>query len=153
MRQSTTLILPTNNALIDDRLLVAHLVGEPVRLGRAALSTTTYWYYRACRAAVEGGVGQLSGPFAGLPAEHQATAIRAMLSLPGDITLPDPRVLVPEMVDVHQRHPHLRLMNLEAVAAATVLGARVLLSERAAAGVLPQVLDAEGISWRIVAIG
>ena len=76
-----------------------------------------------------------------------------MLTLPDDVLLPDPRLLVPEMVAVHQRHPHLNLMNLEATAAARLLEARVLLSERAAAGILPEVLTLERIPWRIVEIG
>lgn len=76
-----------------------------------------------------------------------------MLQLPEDVLLPDPRLLVPEMVTVHQRHPQLNLMNLEAVAAAHVLDARVLLSERAAEGILPEVLTLEQVSWRVVVIG
>ena len=76
-----------------------------------------------------------------------------MLRLPDDVRLPDPRLLVPEMVTVHQRHPHLNLMNLEATAAARVLDARVLLSPRAAAGILPEVLTAENISWRVIDFG
>ena len=75
-----------------------------------------------------------------------------MLQLPDDVLLPDSRVLVPEMVAVHQRHPHLNLMNLEVTAAAHVLDARVLLSARAADGVLPDVLAAEKIAWRVVDI-
>jgi hypothetical protein len=145
--------LPTNRSLIDDRLLIARLVGERVRLPRVGLVTTTYWYYRACRAAVVGGSGQLSGPFARLAADEQAAAIGAMLVLPEDIGLPDPRLLVPEMVRVHQRHPQLNVMNVEAVAAATLLEARVLLSLRGSEGILPQVLDAEGLAWRMVKVG
>ena len=128
-------------------------MGERVRLPRGGLFTTSYWYYRACRAAVVGGSGQLSGPFAALTVGEQAAAIRAMLSLPGDIALADPRALVPEMVSVHQRHPRLNIMNLEAVGAASLLGARVLLSERAAAGILPEILSAEGLAWKVVKIG
>ena len=76
-----------------------------------------------------------------------------MLQLPDDVLLPDPRLLVPEMVTVHQRHRQLNLMNLEAVAAALVLDARVLLSEHASEGVLPGVLTAEKVPWRVVEIG
>ena len=76
-----------------------------------------------------------------------------MFQLPDDVRLPDPRLLVPEMATVHQRHPQLNLMNLEAVAAAHVLNARVLLSERAAEGIHPEVLTLEQIAWRIVEIG
>jgi len=145
--------LPISRSVIDDRLLIARLVGERVRLPRDALFTTSLWYYRACRAAVAGGSGQLSGPFARLATEEQAIAIAAMLSLPDDVALPDPRLLVPEMVAMHQRHAQLNLMNLEAAAAARLLDARVLLSPRAAEGVLPHVLRAEGLAWKVVKIG
>ena len=88
-----------------------------------------------------------------LAADEQAAAIGAMLVLPDDIALPDPRLLVPEMVRMHQRHSQLNVMNVEAVAAASLLEARVLLSSRASEGVLPQVLDAEGLAWKVVKVG
>ncbi len=135
-------------ALIDDWLLVARVVGVPVRLPRrVALHTTTYWYYRACRAAVTGAGGHLSGPFTALDPARQAAAVQAMVELAEDVRLPDPRPLVPEMVRVHRRHPKLNLLNLEAAASARLLNARVLLSLPSASGVLPEVLDAEGIRW------
>jgi hypothetical protein len=141
--------LPTNSVLLDDRLLVAHLVGAKVvdRRSKASLHTTTYWYYRACRAAALGGSGQLSGPFAQLGPSDQARAIATMLRLPDDIGLPDPRLLVPAMTEIASRHPRLNLLNVEAAAAARVLQARVLLSPAAASGVLAPVLDAERIQW------
>ena len=143
--------MPTSSVLVDDRLLVARLVGASIRLPKhATLHTTTYWYYRACRAAVAGGGGQLSGPFTMLGPAQQAAAIQAMLALPDEIGLPDGRPLVPEMVGVHRRHPHLNLLNVEATAAALLLSARVLLSPAAARGVLPGVLDAEGVGWQEV---
>ena len=109
-----------------------------------------YWYYRACRAAISGGGGQLAGPFAALGVEQQAAAIRAMLQLPEEIGLPEPRALVPEMVGIHRRHPGLNLLNVEAAAAASLLQAEVLLSPRAVTGILPSVLGTEGIAWREV---
>jgi hypothetical protein len=143
--------LSINSVLIDDRLLVAHLTGARVLPSRATatLHTTTYWYFRACRAAVLGGSGQLSGPFSQLEPDDQARAITAMLSLPEDVGLPDARPLVPAMVEVSSHHPRLNLMNIEATAAALVLGARVLLSPAAAKGVLPPALDAEGVRWEV----
>jgi hypothetical protein len=48
------------------------------------------------------------------------------------------------------RHPKLNLLNLEAAATASSAGAEVWLSPPAAAGVLPEVLDAEGVRWRVV---
>lgn len=143
--------MPISNVLIDDRLLVAYVTGGRVPSGRskAALHTTTYWYFRACRAAALGGGGQLSGPFAQLDAADQQRAITAMLQLPDDVGLPDPRPLVPTMVGVAQRHPRLNIMNIEATAAALLLDARVLLSPAAAQGVLAPVLDAERIRWDV----
>jgi hypothetical protein len=144
--------LPTSSVLIDDRLLVAHLLGVRI-LGRrstAKIRTTSYWYYRACRAAVLGGSGQLSGPFAGLPEREQQLAIGAMLRLPDEIELPEPRALVPAMVEVAGRHARLNLLNIEAAAAAQLLSARVLLSPASAEGVLPPVLDAERIRWDVI---
>jgi len=56
------------------------------------------------------------------------------------------------MAELSERHPRLNVLNLEAAAAGAVLGATVLLSSQAARGVLPAVLEAEGISWRVVPI-
>ncbi len=141
--------MPTSSTLlIDDRLLVAHLLEAPLPLPEhSSLATTTYWYYRACRAAASGGSGQLSGPFRALDSRRQGEAIGAMLRLPDRIGLPDGRPLVPEMVAVHRRHPQLNLLNIEAAAAARLLAARVALSPAAADGVLPAILDDEHIDW------
>jgi hypothetical protein len=143
--------LATNSVLIDDRLLVAQLTGARIlgRRSKARLHTTTYWYYRACRAAALGGSGQLSGPFALLDSDDQARAIAAMLVLPEEIGLSDPRPLVPAMVDVSSRYPRLNLMNVEATAAALTLTARVVLSPAAASGILAPVLDSERIRWDV----
>jgi hypothetical protein len=91
-----------------------------------------YWYYRACRAAVAGAGGHLSGPFLGLDTSRQAAAIRSLLVLPDTIGLPDPQATVPAMAELSERHPQLNLLNLEAAAAAIVLDATVLLSVRRA---------------------
>jgi hypothetical protein len=147
--------LPTSpisrNVLLDDRLVVARLVGEPLRLPKGrSLHTTPLWYYRAVHAAIEGGAGKLSGPFARLDAEQQGIAIQALLDLPDDLGLPESRALARQMADVVRRHPKLNALNVEAVAAARLLEADVLLSPPAAQGVLPPALDAEGIGWRVV---
>ena len=143
--------MPPRPIVLDDRLLIHELlVGLPTR--GAPLHTTTYWYYRACRAAVLGAGGHLSGPFQGLPDAEQRLAVLAMLALPNHISLPESRALVPAMVDVAGRHPRLNLLNLEVAAYAGLVGATVWLSPEAAAGVLPDVLDADGIRWRTVAL-
>ena len=115
--------------LLDDRLLVEELlVGLPTGRRQLRLYTTSCWYYCDCRAAVAG-AGELRE----------------------DIGLPDPRRAVPVMAEVARRHPHLNLFNLEATAAALDLRAEVWLSERAAEGLLPGVLETEGLPWRLVA--
>ena len=137
--------------LLDDRLLIEELlVGLPKGRRRPTLFTTSYWYYRACRAAVVGAGGQLSGPFEQLAESEQERAILSLLELRDDIGLPEPRVTVPQMANIARSHAQLNLLNVEAVAAAHVLGATVWLSEAAASGVLPAVLDAEGVEWSVV---
>jgi hypothetical protein len=139
--------------LLDDRLLVEELlVGLPTGRRRPTLFTTSYWYYRACRAAVVGAGGHLSGPFEQLAAEEQERAILSLLDLRDDIGLPDPRATVPVMADIARHHPQLNLLNLEAAASSAVLGAEVWLSEPASKGVLPGVLDGQGTRWKTVAL-
>jgi hypothetical protein len=137
--------------VLDDRLLVEELL-VGIRRPDVVLHTTSYWYHRACRAAVLGAGGHLSGPFRELQTLEQERAIRSMLQLPEDIGLPDTRQLVPIMVEVAGRHPRLNLLNLEAVAAVRALDATLWLSREAAGGVLPAVLDAEHLAWEVVAV-
>jgi len=140
--------------VLDDRLLIEELlVGLPEGGAHLMLNTTTYWYYRACRAAVVGAGGHLSGPFQELAGAEQERAILSLLALRDDIGLPDPRTTVPAMADVARRHPRLNLLNLEAVAVALLLTGTVWLSEQASEGILPPVLQAEGIAWRTITIG
>jgi hypothetical protein len=140
--------MPDQRVVLDDRLLIEELLVGLDR--RAELHTTPYWYYRACRAAVAGAGGHLSGPFAGLDPSRQTAAIRSLLVLRDDIGLPDPRATVPVMAELSERHPRCNLLNLEAAASALVLGAVVLLSTQASEGILPAVLDAERIGWEIM---
>jgi hypothetical protein len=138
---------------LDDRLLIEELlVGVKGGRRRPTLFTTSYWYHRACRAAVVGAGGQLSGPFEQLAAHEQERAILSLLELRDDIGLPDPRSTVPVMADIALDHPQLNLLNLEAAASAAVLNAEVWLSEPSSTGVLPGVLDAQGIGWKTVAL-
>jgi hypothetical protein len=65
---------------------------------------------------------------------------------------PTPRVTVPVLADLAGDYPRLKLLDLEATATARVLGATVWLSEPSAAGVLPAVLDAERVPWKVVSI-
>lgn len=141
--------------MLDDRLLIEELlVGLPKDPGGASaiqLHTTTYWYFRASRAAVLGAGGHLSGPFERLRATEQTAAILSLLQLRADISLPDSRLTVPQMARLAVRHPQLNLLNLEAVAVGTLLSATVWLSTASALGVLPAVLDREGVPWLTIA--
>ena len=137
--------------LLNDRLLIEEiLAGLESAAGR--LFTTPCWYYRACRAAVLGTSRHLSGPFEQLPIPHQESAVLALLQLPERIGFADPRDVVPAMASLSGRHRQLNLLNLEAAATASVLGATVLLSPPAADGILPAVLDAEGVAWDVHAV-
>jgi hypothetical protein len=134
--------------LIDDRLLIDELlVGLGVRSRQ--LMTTTYWYYRAVRAARAAAGGQLFGPFLGLPAALQDEAVGSLLSLPEQLLVADARRVVPAMADVAVRHPRLNLLNVEVTAAALVHRAEVWLSPPSAEGVLPDVLESERIPWKV----
>jgi hypothetical protein len=53
------------------------------------------------------------------------------------------------MVGVASRHPRLNLLNIEATAAAIDTADVVWLSPRASEGVLPDVLNTEGVRWRV----
>jgi hypothetical protein len=105
-------------------LLIEELLVGMERRG-AFLHTTTYWYLRACRAAIAGAGGHLSGPFRDVPESRQRRAIASMLQFPEIVGLPGARRVVPIMVDVAVRHPRLNLLNLEAVATARFLKATV----------------------------
>jgi len=54
------------------------------------------------------------------------------------------------MVDVQRRHPALNVLSTEAVAAALLLGAKMVLSSPTARGQLQAVLPIEGIAFQTV---
>lgn len=60
--------------IVDDRLLIEELLAGLPKSRPVAVYTTSSWYYRACRAAVLGAGGHLSGPFHQLEMEEQETA-------------------------------------------------------------------------------
>jgi hypothetical protein len=135
--------------VLDDRLLIEELLVGIDRRG-AQLHTTAYWYYRACRAAVAGAGGHLSGPFRELQVDEQQRAVASMLQLPDEIGLSPARFVVPLMVSVAGRHRRLNLLNLEAVATAQFLQATIWLSPEGTSGILPAVLDSEDLDWETV---
>ncbi|MDQ6614419.1 MAG: hypothetical protein M3083_06665 [Actinomycetota bacterium] len=137
--------------ILDDRLLIEELIVGLAK-DQGAFYTTTYWYYRACRAAVLGAGGHLSGPFARLEVAQQEQAILSLLELRSDVSLPQPRSSVPQMARIASRHPQLNLLNLEAVAVGQLLGATLWISTETTRGILPAVLDQEHVPWQTIAV-
>ena len=137
--------------LPDDRALVALRNGERLPTTRGAKRyTTTYFWFRACRAVVVGAGGQLSGPFERLGPVHRTVELQHMLALPDDVGLPEPRFIVPVMVDVQLRHPVLHVLNTEATAAAPLLDANMVLSPPSAPGQMRVILPNEGVAFQTV---
>ena len=94
----------------------------------------------------------MSGPFEQLPVGEQEHAVLSLLELRDDIGLPDPRATVPLMAAIAARHTRLNMLNLEATAMARLLRGTVWLSEQSSAGILPGVLDDEGLAWITIVI-
>jgi hypothetical protein len=147
-----------SNALIDDQLLGQVLRGRTPRiLASKELYTTGYWYVRLCQAVVNANesapdsanerTGVLSRPFAELPPELRRRAVMAVLQLPADIGLISLRDLAPTIAQL-RRHHQLNILGIEALAAASQLGAQVFLS--ASSPQLEVSLRAERISVRTI---
>jgi hypothetical protein len=117
-------------ALIDDQLLGQVLRGRtPRSLATKELYSTGYWYVRLCQAALGAHerTGVLSRPFAELSPDLRDRALKAVLDLPDDIGMVSLRQLGPTIAQLRQRH-QLNILGIEALAAASHLGAHVFLS-------------------------
>ena len=114
--------------LLDDQWLGAILRGELAPMPADDVSTTGYWYVRLCQAVLNAAdrTGVLSSPFAALPDDARAAAVRAVLQLPDHIGLVSLHELAP-LIGQLRRH-RLNILGMEALAAAVHLGARVVLS-------------------------
>ena len=137
-------------ALIDDRLLGRVVRGStPPGLSRRRLATTGYWYVRLCQAVLRADdrSGQLSGPFAALPAGVRHRAIAATLDLSENVELVSLRELGPTIGRLRRDHP-LNILGMEVLAAAEYLDADVFLS--AASPQVQSALAHEGRAVRVV---
>jgi hypothetical protein len=117
-------------ALIDDQLLGEVLRGRtPRSLAAKDLYTTGYWYVRLCQAALGANerTGVLSRPFAELSPRLRDKALKAVLDLPDNIGMLCLRQLGPTIAQLRQHH-QLNILGIEALAAASILGAHVFLS-------------------------
>ncbi len=115
--------------LVDDQLLGRILRGDSAPDAHAEVFTTGYWYVRLCQAVLGAADrrGVLSGPFARLPLRSRRRAVRDLLELPDAIGLLSLRRLAPVIGQLRRRHD-LNILGMEALAAATELGADVHLS-------------------------
>jgi hypothetical protein len=137
-------------ALIDDQLLGQVLRGRtPKVLLGSDVYTTGYWYVRLCQAVLSAHqrTGVLSQPFAGLTPALRAKALRAVLELPVDIGLVSLRDLAP-LIGQLRAHHQLKILSVEALAAATQLQAIVYLS--APSPMLEAALASEKITVKMV---
>ena len=117
--------------LLDDHLLRDWMVG-PDRalreaLGADELATTNLWYARLCKSAARSARGALLGD---LPPRERDALVAALVRLPDNIRLVPMRELAWRMGVLVSEHSGLSTLGSEAVAAAELLGGRVLASSR-----------------------
>jgi len=103
-----------------DQMLLAAVGGEP-------LATTNLWYARLCKTAARADGRALLGE---LSRVERDAVVAALVRLPRDIAVVPMRQLAWRMGVLVSTHPGLSTLGSEAVAAAEVLGARVLASSR-----------------------
>jgi hypothetical protein len=119
--------------LVDDQLLLDVLSGEGTPRLRTALRagdvfTTASWYYRLGRAVAAGsGKGSLSGRFDALDSSTRELVRAGLDALPEEVGLIHLRIVVPVMRTLSTRH-RLNFLNAEAVAAALLLDATILVT-------------------------
>ena len=100
--------------LIDDQLLGSVLRGRPSPRPNASIYTTGYFYVRLCQAVLGSSAvtGVLSAPFASLPGDLRARAMRSLLELPEDIGLLSLRELAPVIGQLRVRY-NLNTLGME----------------------------------------
>lgn len=119
--------------IIDDHILFDVLAGRASdefrdEASRGGLFTTGTWYYRLARAVGAGvGTGQLSRRVASLTAQEAVIFNAAIDELPAEVGLLSLRFVVPVMRALRVRR-QLNMLNAEALAAAVVLDASLLVS-------------------------
>jgi hypothetical protein len=91
------------------------------------LATTNLWYARLCKSAARASRGSLVGD---LPPDQGQALVAALVRLPEDIIAVPMRQLAWRMAILVSQESGLSTLGSEAVAAAEVLGARVLISSR-----------------------
>jgi hypothetical protein len=137
--------------VVDDAVLLRVLAGSPPMEARGAgIYTTGVLYFRLGQALRPGApAGVLSRRLLQLPPDRQARVLRLIDDLPEAIGLLGLRILVPVIrrIDPEAR---LNLLAAEALAAAYVAGAKVLVATDAP--LLSQACRAAGIDYQLLTI-
>jgi hypothetical protein len=117
--------------LLDDHLLRDWLAGPDAALKRAvarsSLATTNLWYARLCKSAARYGGGALLGSWSG---KEREVVIAGLIALPESLAVIPTIDLAWRMGQLAHQYVGLSTLGSEAVAAAELSGARVLVSSR-----------------------
>jgi hypothetical protein len=135
----------TSTVVVDDQTLSRLLLREIDRPAQRVF-TTGCWYLRLCQAVVRGAGGALSGPLLSLPPMRREAALRAVLELPKYIELLNWRQVAPMMANQFDGPAQgLNLLSREALAAATLLQASVVIGEGNENHLLRRALEHVGL--------
>jgi hypothetical protein len=117
--------------LLDDHLLRDWLAGPDAALKRAVarsnVTTTNLWYARLCKSAAGHGGGALLGSWSG---KEREVVIAGLIALPESLSVIPMIDLAWRMGQLVHEYVGLSTLGSEAVAAAELLGARVVVSSR-----------------------
>jgi hypothetical protein len=117
--------------LLDDHLLRDWLAGPDAALKRAVarsnVATTNLWYARLCKSAAGHGGGALLGSWSG---KEREVVIAGLIGLPESLSVIPMIDLAWRMGQLVHEYVGLSRLGSEAVAAAELLGARVVVSSR-----------------------
>ena len=114
--------------LVDDQT-VSGLMRQQLVWPDDRVFTSGLWYLRLCQAVIRGAGGTLSKPLLSLPPGRREAAIRAVLELPDQIELLSWRQVAPVMASqLDGPGSGLNLLSREALAAATILDAEVIMA-------------------------
>ncbi|MGH9091348.1 MAG: hypothetical protein ACRDZR_08240 [Acidimicrobiales bacterium] len=116
----------TTASVVDDRLVLDHVLGRPVPTSLPLMTTYTWWW-RLGTALRRMGGGRLSRTAAVLPDDERRLLLELVDRLPRRMEVPDPRELYGLAADLHHRFS-LQLLAAEAAAMALMAGAEILVA-------------------------
>lgn len=116
----------TTASVVDDRLVLDHVLSRPVPT-TLPLVTTYTWWWRLGTALRRLGGGWLSGPALALADHERRALVDAVDRLPRQVPVPDPRPLVGLAADLHAQFA-LQLLAAEAAAVALMVGAEIVVA-------------------------